>query len=56
MTCPFGFRGVQGKFGPSTMVMQRCGFFAGEGTSEHLEVFIFNKGKKRVVVLGNGAS
>lgn len=36
--------------------MQRCAFFAGEGTSEHLEVFIFKEEKKRVMVLGNGAS
>lgn len=27
--------------------MQRCAFFAGEGTSEHLEVFIFKEEKKK---------
>lgn len=44
------------EFGAWSMVMQRCGFLARKGTSEHLEVFIVKEGKKKVVVLGNGAS
>lgn len=36
--------GAEEERGTQSVVMQRCGFLAGEGTDKHLEVFIFKGG------------